>query len=295
MKIYTQIPAIFPSDIGEDLYHRLCDIYPDGRQVKRGWEGGVVDSFWCFLPSDDPRVEQIIGAFRDAGFHPWTDRTRDERPDEYMLNLIRKYDHKDYEAAEYLEPSPEVYVEGMRMTKDGALRITKKTVRPGILLATAGAGDDVVSSRFLESIRSASLLHVLTRPTELYDDQAVIDDKWSPHVVPWPDPAEALLELTSDFILPPLSPSMRIEYEDGTKFDGDFERRYVIREGLYRTPELHYLASSLEGLEPFDLACSFEWWGTEFSRRTIASKRFYQFCVDQGVETEWVPVRIDPG
>lgn len=123
----------------------------------------------------------------------------------------------------------------------------------------------------------------------------MVDDKWSPRVVPWPDPAEALLELTSDFILPPLSPTMRIEYEDGTKFDGDFKRRYVIREGLYRTPELHYLSSSLEGLEPFDLACSFEWWGSEVSRRTIASKRFYQFCVDQGVETEWVPVRIDPG
>lgn len=291
---YTQI-SINPGEVGDEVYRRICSIYPEARMRHKVWRGQMSDYFQFNSPSDDQRVLAVIAALAEAGFQPWSDHTREIRADEYMLDLIRKYDREDYEAAEYLIPSPKIYVEGRRMTEGGPIRITKKTVRPGVLLATAGGFDKVVSSGFLEAIKAASLRHIASRPTQLYDSEAVVDGKWSPHIEPWPQPAEALLELASDFILPPFAPSVRLEYEDGTPFDGHFERGCMIMEGLYREPELHYLASSLHGLEPFDLACSFEWFDTKWDRYLVASKRFYQFCVEQGVETEWVPVRIDPG
>lgn len=166
---YTQI-SINPDEVGDEVYRRICAIHPEARMRHKVWRGQISDYFHLYLPSDDQRVRAVIEALAESGFKPWSEKTRDSRENEYLLDLIRKYDHEDYIAAEYLEPSPEIYVEGMRMTKNGPLRITKKTVRFGILLATAGAGNDVISTRFLESIRAASLLHIITRPTELYDE-----------------------------------------------------------------------------------------------------------------------------
>jgi hypothetical protein len=105
-------------------------------------------------------------------------------------------------------------------------------------------------------------------------------------------------ELTSDFELPPLSPAMDLRDNNGNPIArGEVSNGCHRYEGLYIHPELHYRAEDLETMKPCDLAWTAESFGgvpSADARVLIASNRFYRFCVDHALKTEWVPVRIDP-
>lgn len=114
------------------------------------------------------------------------------------------------------------------------------------------------------------------------------------------DAPVAYWELDSDFILPPLSPSMTLTDSAGRPIRGDdFDAGVHRREGSYMHPDLHYRASDLTGLEPFDLARAFEPFGKHRTYSSLncplmASRKFYECCVSNGLRAGWVPVRIGP-
>jgi hypothetical protein len=77
----------------------------------------------------------------------------------------------------------------------------------------------------------------------------------------------------------------------------NFSNGCHLREGLYSHPELHYRKQDLRVVEPFDAALTFEPFGNKGVpldwRRLVVSRRFREFCLKYGWETDWVPVRID--
>src|SRR5438128_619471 len=101
MRMITRIPGIFRKEVGDEVFADLVQIYPPGDASPQH------HVFKCFLPSDDPRVAQVVNRLAEAGLEPWTDHFRDrEKGKEYSLNLQREYDDADLAECQYLELMP---------------------------------------------------------------------------------------------------------------------------------------------------------------------------------------------
>lgn len=99
--------------------------------------------------------------------------------------------------------------------------------------------------------------------------------------------------MTSDLILPPVSPVMIIRDRHGNQVEPSYEKMCSLHDPgcpECRDVELHYRRSDLATIEPFDLALSFE---QRPARFYVASRRVYDVCKRHNLQAGWMPVRID--
>jgi hypothetical protein len=153
----------------------------------------------------------------------------------------------------------------------------------------------VVPQRVKRVIESALSPHVLFRPALLSDPLARLENR--PKSVSWEAWGPPWWELTSDYTLPAVSPSMDLRDPKGSPLaPGDPTASYHRYEGLHIWPELHYRAADLRTVEPFGLARTLEHFGGDIpsdDRTLVASRDFYDLCVRHGLKAEWLPVRIE--
>lgn len=283
----ARINGVLLHEVGSGVFDDLVSIYPEGRDRH---------AFWSFLPVDDDRTAAIMDLLAQAGWHPWGDHSRPkDRSREYTLLLERQYDDADL-ACEYLELSPRTKDWGpYRDEATGLVKLDVHQLDNSADFGAAYTGRYVVPQRVKRLLETANLRRVVFRPALLADSEQ--RESGSEKIIPWETWGPPWWEITSDYTLPPVSPSMDLRDNNGNRVEpGDPRRYYHRREGLYLWPELHYRSSDLANAPAFDLARTLERFGGELrwdESMLVASRRFYQFCVDHGLKTDWVPVRID--
>lgn len=301
MKEYVSIPTLSYRDVAPQLIDDLVAIYPEGEQV-----GGSISGLaampirtFCFInvPREDQRVEQVFAVFRKHGWFPYVDKRLPRQPNEYRLVLKRKYTHNDLAKCEFLTLNGKRGVLGLgwRTDREGIIvlpvnRIRKVIAANADTLWTDRPGWMVVSERVRRAVEDTDMRHVIFRPTVLVHGKGKPDDlrvAWSEIGDPW-------WEITSDYTLPPLSPTVQIVAQDEGPFVSYESQLLELREGLYQVPELHYRRTDIEQCEPFDLAVSHEHIGKPpHQQMKIASQRLYQLFTKHGMKASWIPVRID--
>lgn len=264
-----------------ELFQRLIEIYAESET-----SGGV----FAMLPMDDPKMMEMMQALEEAGLRAWDQRSELKPQQEFSLLLEAVYDDSDFNACTLLEvrPPSEAFAAGeWRRPQDPALVITKPTYSWDIIMV-GRSNCYAVNDRAKRVLESANLSHLIfRRAVKKYNSARYkIDDR-----------ADLWWELRSDLLLPPVASSMTLVHMDQTPFTGDFAKGCMRKDGLYLHAELHYRASDLARVEPFDLAHThemFEGLPNEYDRPLVASRRFYDVCRQHNIRTGWVPVRIDP-
>jgi hypothetical protein len=291
MKVIARILGLFRHDVGDDLFEKLVNAFPEGRGGSHG------HAFDAALPLDDERTVRWMALLEHAGYSPWTDRSRPiHKSKEFWLEFIRQYEDSDLASCDLLEVSPRAVCPGeYRQEETGHVKLDVHRLDNSVDFALARYQRYVVPNRVKRRLEVRALSHVLFRPTLLADPHDT--EGGAARVIPWPQWGPPWWEITSDYTLPPVSPSMDLRDRHSRPVPhGDRNREYRRQEGLHAYPELHYTRQSLQGLEPFDLARTFECFGGELrwdERTLVASPHFYRVFKELNVETDWVPVRID--
>ena len=286
MRVLAKVSTV-EREGSEGLYRQLCDIYPEGDFHGRG--------FAFTLPYDEPRTQTLLAVLADHGFQPINSAVPGQTRPLYSLSLVREYTTHDFEEAELLRPVPLVYYDS-GWTLDGRVTLIAQTglddndepypggIQPDEDIAQAQFAC-VVSSRLRGLLEQSSLTHFAFK-------DVVIDDPEDIHL---PGP---IWQLTSDLILPPLSPRNFLTDAYG-KVLASGERgvgQTFVREGqtvpdaLYEPVEMHYSRAVLDTVGSFDLALAYEWSSSGY---LVVSSRFYRFCTEAGLKMRWEPVRID--
>jgi len=294
-----------PEEVSPSLIERLRSIYAD-RIFKQG--------FFLKLPVDDPRAQEAIKLLDESGLHPWRSETgAPVKGVEYTFRMDRQYEPSDLAQCSLLELSPpdEAHnAEAIFRAHDGEMIVPQGSTPDGFDIMSSLPCWCFVPERVKTILEAGDFRHILFRPTVHVPHMVELDELGNP-IELVPDmgsiaqvgrlPGEPVhhWELDSDFTLPPLAPTMTLTDSEWKPVrSGDFARGFHRREGFYSHPELHYRASDLEGLEPFDLARTYEPFGNRhgyapLARTLVASRRFYEYCIRHGLRTGWVPVRID--
>jgi hypothetical protein len=294
MTLLLKIPGILQQDMHKSVYEKLCCIYPEGKRL-RAWG--------CLLPQDDPRLNSIFELLNTAGYSPWTQTFRPKGPREYSAEWIREYSAADLDSANYFEPRPKAYPEDFRRFEDGQLHLGMKDfLEDGndpsqLTIALAGPSTIVVSSDLRDQIEPQGLTHIIFKPIVLVGQWIVDANPRS-----WEGFGHPFWEMTSDLILPPLAASTPLVDRTGKHYSGNPATGCLSNErGLFSIKisplELHYAASLIHGVEPFDLGWTREQFGSApnpYNRSLVTSRRFYNFCQLAKLNIDWIPVRIDP-
>jgi hypothetical protein len=151
----------------------------------------------------------------------------------------------------------------------------------------------IVPDRTKRVLQHADLRRVVFHPTALVAGRTPEERE---KVIQWDKHAEPWWELTSDLILPPLSPSVSLFDQDGNPIRDDFSNGCYAVEGQYSSPILSYRRSDLQSIGGFDLAKTFEIFGAKGSkdmRLFIASRKFYDFCKSNQIDAAFTPVRVE--
>jgi hypothetical protein len=277
MRIMAHL-SIDRSDVGGDIFSELVAIFPQG--IRRA--NAII--FSATMMADDPVLVQLQRTLAESGFIPWEDTSRGRiRSREYSFDLRRHYDQADIQAASMLETG---------FTFDHPPTKCEYSNEKGELILKRHPNRDIsyaISSCF--TIVGDHVRRVMEEEGFAKDAVFLPTEKLErPQVPCW--------ELRSTRTLPPVSPTMTIFEEDGRPFEGNYERQCIRREGLFhRMAELHYRASDIQAMEPFDLAHTKERFGEcpfDKYRPLIVSSRFYDMCRRHGFKGGFTPVRIDP-
>lgn len=266
---YTAEHGVCRRLVGDALFGRLCALYP---------EGGRHDYFRFSLTDDDPRTGAIFDALEREGWRPQNSLCERERV--FQVTARREYDPADWAAAEYLRLQPRRKVEVARRRGTHLVLAGPPEGSPdGRDIFDAGAGRLVVPDGLKERMEGAGLVGPGFLPT--FFSRRRRPSGW------W--------ELTTDRRMPPLSDRNSL-FGLG---DGGPGTSWLLLGGLTETgvilvgAECRYDRSAIAPLEPFDLARTHESFAVEDVPWTVASQRFYRFCVSEGLEIDWTPVRID--
>jgi hypothetical protein len=232
------------------------------------------------LPLEDPRNRQILDYLVACGMTMPTSAWHKHPKGQIHVVYGRDYDREDFESAAYLEPRPEVTVAVFtRLNPHGVFEMKTGYMRR-FQIGEAGF-EVVVSDALKQKLEKAGLKHLQFVPAELHGEGAE----------QYPDP---IWQLSSDLVLPPVSPSCCFTDAEGNSV-GDPLKGRTLNEGLYLPTEYHYTRSSLQALGEFDAARVREGMGPHYRHHPlIVSRRFYQFCVQHKLKMDWIPVRIDP-
>lgn len=289
MRTVVTIYAPNRDKLGDHAFDDLVAIYPAGRDAPH--------AFSCTLPAEDQRTRLILERLAKAGYQPWTDKSRSmDFAREFIVDWDREYSAADLAECDFLELWSRHQMHGISRDGDGRIKLLEGNLDSDADFAQALSAWYVIPDRARCILEAGGLRHVKFRPTVLLQGRWA-DAKAEP--VDWSKYGEPWWEITSDYVLPPLSPHMTFTNRYGKPVrHGEFSDGFHVREGLYQRPELRYGRSNLNSCAPFDLARTLEPQtnGPGFDRNDcplIVSRRFYQFCCERGLQAEWVPVRLD--
>lgn len=245
------------------------------------------------LNEDDPRLSQIMECLSSAGLEPQARKGKPYKPNEYRMEIFRKYDHKDLARCEYFELSGIGMWEGLTHTPDEHyIELIRAKAKKGDIVRAMGY-EIVVSDDAKAALESAGLRGLVFRPTVL------VRSLQNRRPISWEGAGLPLRwQLTSDVRLPRVAPSVTLLDRLGDPHIEGISVGCFAHEGLYAYPELRYRASDLHALGPFDVARTHERFGPggnrEEDRAIIVSKRFYEVCREQRLKAGFVPVHLDP-
>lgn len=299
MREIVQISSLFATSIGGSLFDDLCEIFPEGERPEH-LRGTLPRSdrrlnFQSALPSDDSRTSRLIEVLQRSGMTPWSG-LRKKAADEYSLLIFREFDESDLAACEFLA------LHGTHRCEDthwenpvDPIRLVASSLSRKADLAGTGpnAGLRVVPDRVKRILETAGFLSLMLRPTEVRDGETY-QQKGIPRR--WEEFGEHWWHLTSDQILPPVSPNLALFDNNGKPIRDNFTNGCFRRDGAVVNPELRYRRVDLERTPRFDVAKTFETFGIkphESGRDIVVSKRFYEFCRERKLKFDFVPVRID--
>lgn len=260
------------NDTSTDLLEKLAALYPDGGQGISGY------SFR--LRSDDDRARAVLDLLEGEGFQAFNPVTGGHDKS-YNLRLEREYETGDFDEAVLLQPYPPTNFNACG--RPGQFYLSSHVKAD---IATASGLGIVVSNSLKERFEAEGLIGARFAHIESRRSATVVDpDYW---------------QLTSDVIMPSLSPTMALYDENHIPHNGDPSKIVYMREGwdaprvLYEPVELHYRKDDLDKMEPFDVATTLEQigWG---AKHIIVSSRFRQFCIKRGLHMVWHVVHTQEG
>ncbi len=324
MKEIVTIGGLYRDRIGTELYNELYRI-----ESKNAFEYASGNAQWALATHPlDPKLRDALSLLSSAGYRPRTglvgrdgpENNRTFGPDlklSFRMYVERTYSRADLDKCELLELMG--YRFFMMLPEDdpqNSLWVTPEVVRSKadfVQNDSSSARNIIVPVRVRTLLVAGRFRHIDFRPVfvskklvgELTEEvrailearghQAVQEER---QVVPWEKLGEPWSELWSDLILPPLSPSCVLmdskgnPYKEGVSFGGQF-----LHEGFYDWPEMRYRRSDLARVDDFDIALTYEQFGfgppADYKRAKVVSRRFYQYCIDNGLKANWRPVRIE--
>lgn len=285
MKVHARIKSTVTPDQLEAV-RQLC---PEGKFYQT--------CFDLYLSTADVRFDELLRLLDGWGYRRWGGEKRRDDLREYSVYLFRIYDKSDWDDAQYLElwPSGEHCITNEGRDSHGRLMLARPTLkhprRVGLSLTAATLGVVLVTQHARDVLDRCGLHGLRFRPTVLVRGTGLREHATRP--IPWDQYKSSLpwWELTSDIVLPSLSPSLDLR---------NWKTRQPFRPTERLTAcslpaELHYRRADLAALPPFDVAHTFENFGPAHSPsyRTVVSKRFYDCCVAHALKSHWAPVRID--
>lgn len=267
---------------------RLAEIYP---------EGDSSALFHLRLPEDDPRTQMVMEELRRSGWDSSTNKSASaDSSHRYWSAFWREYSHEDLVRCKWLLPLPLGSAIGLTRDVGGhiELDLTIRGFPEGCDLAGTGNTWSVIPDRVKCQLEPLGLRHVSFRETVLNDvrDGPGVPLAWNdyPESEPW-------WELSSDLVLPPMSPKMVILDWNKSRVSRGYEGPCFLKDPddpRVRYPEPHYRMDDLRSVGDWDLALTFERTAArDDARLLIASKRFYDAWWERGLKADWVPVRLD--
>ena len=266
MRKFAKILDLTPKQIGQALFDRLLRTFPENNMQ-------TPNGIWLkiLVSTEDPRLTSALKELQNAGFITWQDRHRPKKANEFNLQFYVEYERSDHESAPYLMPFAPAKAWLGHFEEETNGRICFQCESPADMAALthevvglAGDADRMlVSARVKGALEGARLEHLIFREVlcREYEDPA-----------PWP--GQPYWELTSDLVLPPLLPALPPKWDRP------------------QPEERHFRRADLAGIPGFGLALAPDP-GAGKRKFLIASKDFYRFCVELGLEMDWVPVRVD--
>jgi hypothetical protein len=285
------------SDIGSALAEQLRSIYPDIKNSPSGFATHL-------HPKNDPKFRAVVELLDRAGLQARYGPGSLEAKKEYRVNAIREYDKADLEACELLYLDllhPKRGVSSVSRSPQGYAVMDVRGIPEDPTLSIHETPDAyVVSDGAKRLLESAGLKHLAFKPTVVTargsDVGPFISWEAAGHEPWW--------EITSERWMPCLSTATELwrmsDERPMTELERhlrDYGRGVLPVERPFRTPELRYARKDIGEWSTFcDIARTYEPFGRrpDLDRRLlVVSQRFYQFCRVQGIEAEWVPVRVD--
>jgi len=269
-----------PDYLGQEIFQHLCDLYPG---VSNAYSFAIEP-----LDADDPRSQQVLDYLAQQGWFP-NPTTRPQRDNEFGMNLDRLYDTQDLEQAEYLTMFVNQAVhENTAQMVEGRVVLRKPVAKANKIARVPDVGL-VVSDRIKTALAREELHHISFLPTEIISTKGE-------HLG-----QSAYWQMVTDLLLPPVSPTMRrVHCASGAPLEEGEVADFYLREGLdmpevlYMPSEIHYVASDLRSLAPFDLALSQEKQGRGADFQIyIASQHLYQVLSHLDLDILWHPVRLE--
>lgn len=274
------------AELQAHIVDELATVLPEGR----------IDPtrFQFNLYEDDPRLAQILKILDRHGINPTPRGGTSELGKEYLLEHWRDYHDSDLADVRYFRIRPAAEGNGLFRDEMGRVEmIDAQFPRRGHIVRTPLFWI-VVPERVKAAIEREGFRGVAFRETVLVGGHALLS-KMTPR--PWSRHGEPWWELTSDVVLPPMSPTMELYDEHGDRVvNADCSRGCSPREGLFVHPEYRYRRSDLAPIEPFDFARTAERFGRAGHVDTwhyIASTGFRECCVGHKWRCDWIPVRVE--
>ena len=269
---------IFREELSPEVFQSLARVYPEGIRKSPS-------CFNCALNWNDSRKDQLLKILESNGYRAWSGAGM-RKANELTIITARQYEETDLATAKLLRlfEHPDQDLFAADYGGDGVLKIDGQAASAGFDLVWNFTETLVVSQITRKRFMASGLTKMVFRPTHvLWEGRTAGPGHY------W--------EMTSDFVLPPLSPLCKLVTNNDEPFTGDPQRGCMLVEGQYRPPEFHYNSTVLPPLEEFDMALANEFLGPSpgrVFRPLVVSQRFYQFCKEQDFKLSWIPVRIDP-
>jgi len=299
MKILAYIGGIFRKDVGDANFNALVRAYPAGQK------GDAGHFFKSRLPLNDRRTNQILKLLDSMGMRKRQDQSAGKELVRFSYNLHRIYTAKELADCEFLEFRP----------VDGAYHDAERNADGSLFVAEGRVASEGWKDRdFISAYGRETCVFAPARTKDILDVEELLRLVWRP-VDYWPsgselEPREKLLrrigrpfwELDGEIDLPPVSDTVELRDEEKTVvLPGSRRTGVYLFDGDYARPEMHYKVSHFDEVGPFDIARTYENFGTvagsEYRRdlsKIVVSARFFTACQRLGLQADWLPVRIDP-
>ncbi|MEM9108897.1 MAG: hypothetical protein AAGC72_02635 [Planctomycetota bacterium] len=250
----------------------------------------------CYIDSSLDEFGQLISTLNANGFNNRLDVSRRRSRDlTYSLRFTRHYEPDDWSQAELLDPcySPDSCVEEFRSHVDGKIVVGGLDMAANMDIYVPDYGHMLIPNRTKKIFENSILVGMSFERVRVVEDGGHTQDPFEEVEPPSHLETEApFWVVLPEVTMPPLSSSMDLTDSNGmSQAPGDPKAYYNMKEGMYTHPEMHFRRHEVETMPLFDVAKTIERFGQ--SPKTVVSPRFYRFCIDQGIEGHWAPVRLD--